>query len=88
MLLSLALAPLAMAQEDAAGRFYDDRLVEFNAYLDARAAMARNDAERRAVAAERTACKRRIEAARMGYTGLSPEEQTFWDSLRTELDAL
>lgn len=88
MLLSLALAPLAMAQEDAAGRFYDDRLVEFNAYLDARAAMARNDAERRAVAAERTACKRRIEAARMGYTGLSPEEQTFWDSLRTELDAV
>lgn len=88
MLMSLALAPLAVAQEDAAGRFYDDRLVEFNSYLDARARMARNDAERRAVAAERTACKRRIEAARMGYTGLSPEEQGFWDSMNKELDAV
>ncbi len=88
MLLSLALAPLAVAQEDAAGRFYDDRLVEFNSYLDARARMARNDAERRAVAAERTACRRRIEAARMGYTGLSPEEQGFWDSMNKELDAV
>lgn len=88
MLMSLALAPLAVAQEDAAGRFYDDRLVEFNSYLDARARMARNDAERRAVAAERTACRRRIEAARMGYTGLSPEEQGFWDSMNKELDAV
>lgn len=88
MLLSLAMASLTVAQEDAAGRFYDDRLVEFNSYLDARARMARNEAERRAVAAERTACKRRIEAARMGYTGLSPEEQTFWDSMSKELDAV
>ena len=88
MLLSLTMAPLAVAQEDAAGRFYDDRLVEFNSYLDARARMARNDAERRAVAAERTACRRRIEAARTGYTGLSPEEQGFWDSMNKELDAV
>jgi hypothetical protein len=88
LFLMLALAPLTEAQEDAAGRFYDDRLVEFQSYLDARGRMARSEAERRAIAAERAACKRRIEAARMGYTGLSPEEQSFWDSLRSELDAV
>ena len=88
LFLMLTLAPLAWAQEDAAGRFYDDRLAEFQAYLDSRIRMARSEAERRAIASERAACKRRIEAARMGYTGLSPEEQAFWDSLRTELDAV
>ena len=88
LFLMLALAPLAVAQEDAAGRFYDARLAEFQSYLDARVRVARSEAERRAIAAERAACKRRIEAARMGYTGLSPEEQAFWDSLRAELDAV
>lgn len=86
--LMLALAPWAGAQEDAAGRFFDDRLAEFNLYLDARQKMARNDAERRAVAKERAASLQRIEAARMGYTGLSPEEQAFWDALAGELNAV
>lgn len=82
------LASAAMAQGDLASRFYDDRLAEFSAYLDAREKTARNATERKAVAAERAACKRRIEAARMGYTGLTPEEQVFWDSIKQEMNAV
>lgn len=82
------MAPAAMAQGDAASRFYDDRLAEFTAYLDARAKAADSADERKSVERERLACRRRIEIARMGYTGLTPEEQTFWDSLKTELDAV
>ncbi|MBR1982250.1 MAG: hypothetical protein IKA23_05830 [Akkermansia sp.] len=82
------MTSLAMAQEDAVGHFYADRLAEFNSYLDARAQSAADDAERRAVAAERNACKRRLEKARLGYTGMSAEERLFWDNLRTELDAV
>lgn len=85
--LFLLAAPAVMAQADAASRFYDDRLAEITAFLDARAEMARTAAEKVAVEDERAACKRRIESARMGYTGLSPEEQSFWDSLQDELDA-
>lgn len=70
------------------GHFYADRLAEFNSYLDARAQTAANDAERRAVAAERSACQRRLEKARLGYTGMSAEERAFWDNLRSELDAV
>lgn len=89
LLLFLAVASLAAAQEDAAaGRFYDDRMVAFKAYLDAREKMATNAAERKVVEAERVEYTRRIEAARMGYTGLTPEEQAFWDSRKAELDAV
>lgn len=88
LLLFLAVASLAPAQEDAAGRFYDDRMVAFKAYLDAREKMATNAAERKVVEAERVEYTRRIEAARMGYTGLTPEEQVFWDSRKAELDAV
>lgn len=84
----IALTSGAKAQGDAASRFYDDRLAEFSAYLDAREKNAASAAEKKAVAAERKACKRRIETARMGYTGLTPEEQEFWDSLRRELNAV
>lgn len=82
------MAPVSLAQGDAAARFYDDRLAEFSSYLDAREKMARTAAEKKSVADERAACRRRIEEARMGYTGLTPEEQVFWDSFRTELDAV
>lgn len=88
VMILLALAPAVSAQGDAASRFYDDRLAEFSSYLDARAKSARTAAERKAVAAERLACKRRIEAARMGYTGLTPGEQAFWDSIKAELNAV
>ncbi len=88
LLLFLAVASLAAAQEDAAGRFYDDRMVAFKAYLDAREKMAANAAERKVVEAERVEYTRRIEAARMGYTGLTPEEQAFWDSRKAELEAV
>lgn len=88
LLLFLAVASLAPAQEDAAGRFYDDRMVAFKAYLDAREKMATNAAERKLVEAERVEFTRRIESARMGYTGLTPEEQVFWDSRKAELDAV
>lgn len=87
-LVVMLLTPLVQAQGDAASRFYDDRLVEFMSYLDAREKTTRTAAEKKAVAAERLACRRRIEAARMGYTGLTPEEQAFWDSIRTELNAV
>lgn len=88
ILLLLAAAPWAAAQEDAAGRFFDDRMVEFKAYLDAREKMVTNAQERRAVEAERKALIRRIESARMGYTGLSPEDLQFWDALKAELEAV
>lgn len=88
LLLFLAAASLAPAQENAAGRFYDDRMEAFKAYLDAREKMATNAAERKVVEAERVEYTRRIEAARMGYTGLTPEEQAFWDSRKAELDAV
>lgn len=88
ILLLLAAAPWAAAQEDAAGRFFDDRMVEFKAYLDAREKLVTNVQERRAVEAERKAIFRRIESARTGYTGLSPEEQQFWGELKTELEAV
>lgn len=86
-LLFLAVASLAPAQEDAAGRFYDDRMAAFKAYLDAREKTAASEKERREVQAERAAYIRRIEAARMGYTGLLPEEQAFWDARRAELES-
>lgn len=79
---------LTMAQEELAGRFYDDRLADFRVYLDAREKLARNAQERKAVEAERAAFARRVEVARMGYTGLTPEEQEFWDSIRAELQAV
>ncbi len=87
-MILFAMDPAAVAQEDLASRFYDDRLAEFSAYLDAREKTARNAAEKKAVAAERAACKRRIETARMGYTGLTPDEQIFWDSIKQELNAV
>lgn len=87
-IILFAMASVTTARGDAASRFYDDRLAEFSAYLDAREKNARNVAERKAVAAEREACRQRIEAARMGYTGLTPEEQAFWDSLKMELNAV
>lgn len=88
VMILFAMAPAAVAQGDLASRFYDDRLAEFSAYLDAREKTARNAAEKKGVAAERAACKRRIETARMGYTGLTPEEQAFWDSIKQELNAV
>lgn len=87
-MIMLAMAPATMAQGDLASRFYDDRLAEFSAYLDAREKTAASAAEKKAVAAERRACKRRIEAARMGYTGLTPDEQAFWDSIEQDLNAV
>lgn len=87
-LMLIAMAPAVMAQGDAASRFYDDRLAEFMSYLDERGRTARSAAEKKAVERERQACRRRIEAARMGYTGLTPEEQAFWDSLKAELNAV
>lgn len=87
-MIMLAMAPATMAQGDLASRFYDDRMAEFSAYLDAREKTARNAAEKKSVAAERKAFKRRIEAARMGYTGLTPQEQAFWDSLKAELTSV
>lgn len=87
-LLLISLAPVVQAQGDAASRFYDDRLAEFMSYLDAREKTARSAAERKSVAAERQSCRRRIESARMGYTGLTPEEQAFWDSIKAELTAV
>ena len=88
ILSMLAMALPVVAQEDAAGRFFDDRMVDFKAYLDAREKMAADAAERKAVEKERAELLRRIEMARMGYTGLSPEEQAFWDSLKAELEAV
>ncbi|MBP3500463.1 MAG: hypothetical protein J6J97_10285 [Akkermansia sp.] len=88
VMMMLAMAPATMAQGDLASRFYDDRMAEFSAYLDAREKTARNAAEKKSVAAERKAFKRRIEAARMGYTGLTPQEQAFWDSLKAELTSV
>lgn len=88
ILSMLAMALPVVAQEDAAGRFFDDRMVDFKAYLDAREKMAADAAERKAVEKERAELLRRIEMARMGYTGLSPEEQSFWDSLKAELEAV
>ena len=87
-MMMFTMVPTAMAQGDLASRFYDDRLAEFSAYLDAREKTAASAAEKKAVAAERKACKRRIEAARMGYTGLTPGEQAFWDSIEQELNAV
>ena len=88
VMMMFTMVPTTMAQGDLASRFYDDRLAEFSAYLDAREKTAASAAEKKAVAAERKACKRRIEAARMGYTGLTPDEQAFWDSIEQELNAV
>ena len=88
VMIVLVLSPVTMAQGDAASRFYDDRLAEFSSYLDAREKAARTAVEKKNVAAERVAVKRRVENARMGYTGLIPEEQLFWDSIRQELNAV
>ena len=88
MLLMLSLAPVALGQEDAVNLFYADRLAEYNRYLDARARTARSAAEKKAVANERAACKRRLDAARAGYTGLSEEDKAFWNELQSELNAV
>ena len=88
MLVTLALAPAAMAQQDAVAQFYADRLADFNNYLDARERNARTPAEKKAVAAERAACKRRLDAARAGYTGLTEDDKRFWNELQTEVDAV
>lgn len=87
-LFACTLAPLAWAQQDAVAQFYADRLADFNNYLDARARNARNAAEKKAVAAERAACRRRVEAARRGYTGLTESDKRFWNELQAELDAV
>lgn len=87
-MLTLALGQAGLAQEDTVSPFYEARLADFTAYLDARERTATSSAERKAVAAERAACRQRIETARMGYTGLSPEEQAFWDTIKAELDAV
>lgn len=87
-LLLLAAVPLALSQEDTAGRFFDDRMAEFNAYLKARENMVDNAQERKALESERLRYNRRMETARKGYTGLTPSEQKFWDELRAELNAV
>ncbi len=88
LLMSLVLAPAAFGQGDAVNQFYADRLAEFNRYLDARARTARSAAEKKAVDKERAACKRRLDAARAGYTGLSAEDKAFWSGLQSELQAV
>lgn len=88
LLMALAFAPAALGQEDAVARFYTDRLADFNRYLDARERTARNAAERKAVAAERVACRRRLDAARTGYSGFSEEDKRFWDEMQSELNAV
>ena len=88
LLMALLIAPAALGQEDAVAHFYADRLADFNKYLDARERTARNAAERKAVAAERAACKRRVEAARAGFTGLSEDDKRFWNELQSELNAV
>lgn len=88
VLIAFILPPMVLAQGDAASRFFDDRLAEYAEYMKAREQLARTDAEKRAVARERAECKRRIESARMGYTGLSPEEHAFWDNIKTELNSV
>ncbi len=69
------------------GKFYAARLAEFNSYLNAREQACSDAAERKAIEAERAACKRRMEQARRGYTGMTAEEKGYWDGLRSELDA-
>ena len=88
LLMSLVLAPAVFGQGDAVNQFYADRLAEFNRYLDARARTARSAAEKKAVDKERAACKRRLDAARAGYTGLSAEDKAFWNGLQSELQAV
>ena len=84
----LTMVPLAFAQADTAGRFFDDRRVEFESYLEARRKSARNAQELKAIEAERNAFMQRIENARIGYTGFSTQELEYWGSLRAELNAV
>lgn len=86
--MAFALAPAALGQQDAVAQFYADRLADFNNYLNARERNARNAAEKKAVAMERAACRRRLEAARRGYTGPSEDDKRFWNELQAEVDAV
>ncbi len=88
MLMMFALVSVSPGQENAVDLFYADRMAEFNRYLDARARTARSGAERKAVENERIACKRRLEAARTGFTGLSEEDKAFWKTIEADLTAV
>ena len=88
MLMLFALVSVSRGQDNAVNQFYADRMAEFDRYLDARARTARSAAEKKAVAAERTACKRRLEAARAGFTGFSEEDKAFWKEIQDELTAV
>lgn len=86
--MMFALACSASGQNAAVNQFYADRMAEFNRYLDARARTARSAAEKKSVENERAACKRRLDAARAGYTGLSEEDKKFWSEIQAELTAV
>lgn len=88
MLMLFAMVSGSHGQDNAVNQFYADRMAEFDRYLDARARTARSAAEKKAVAAERAACKRRLETARAGYTGLSDEDKKFWKEIQDELTAV
>ena len=88
MLMVLALVSSAPGRDKAVNQFYADRMAEFDRYLDARARTARSAAEKKAVANERAACRRRLEAARAGFTGFSEEDKKFWAEIQAELTAV
>lgn len=87
-LLVLILVSPVQAQDNAVDLFYADRMAEYNRYLDARARTARSTAEKKAVENERSTCKRRLEAARAGFTGLSEEDKAFWKTIEADLTAV
>lgn len=87
-LMGLVLVSPVHAQENAVDLFYADRMAEYNRYLDARARTARSTAEKKAVENERSVCKRRLEAARAGFTGLSEEDKAFWKTIEADLSAV
>ncbi len=88
MLMMFALVSAAPGQDKAVTQFYADRMAEFDRYLDARARTARSAAEKKAVAHERAACRRRLEAARAGFTGFTEEDKKFWAEIQGELTAV
>ena len=88
LLMLFALAPVSLGQDNAVNQFYADRMAEFDRYLEARTRTARSAAEKKAVAAERAACRRRMEAARAGFTGFSEADKAFWKEIQDELAAV
>ena len=88
MLVMSALVSVVSGQDNAVNQFYADRMAEYNRYLDARARTARSAAEKKAVEQERAVCRKRLEAARIGYTGFSEEDKKFWAEIQAELTAV